>query len=80
MPVVAKCKGCEYELYDGEFKGGSGPSVPQKIIDSHHRRCPNCGRKLELPTSKDIRISPAPGVEYMGRKERESRRKYSRTT
>ncbi len=79
MPVTARCKECKHILYEGELRKSYSMimSVPKVIIDSHKGKCPYCGRKLEIPTAKDIRISPAPGVEYMGKKKHESRRKHN---
>ena len=79
MPVLARCKGCKHILYDGEFRSHTTKvaysfSVPRDIIRSHDGKCPNCERKLEMPTHKDIRMSPAPGVDYIGKRKHESRR------
>ena len=78
MPVTARCKKCRHILYEGGFKSSTSKvrfnfNVPKGIIRSHDGKCPNCERKLEMPTHKDIRMSPAPGVDYIGKRKHESR-------
>ncbi len=85
MPIIARCKGCKHILYDGPFHLRSGsrginlssPNVPRQIIKLHNGECPNCERKLEMPTAKNMRVLPAPGVDYIGKKRYESRRKHN---
>lgn len=86
MPVTARCKECKHILYEKGFRPNTSRvtysfSIPKYIIRSHFDgKCPNCGRKLEFPTAKDIRISPAPGVDYIGKKKNESRRSDNNST
>ena len=83
MPLTARCKECKHILYDGPFnikKGKRGvhlsrPNVPMQLINLHDGKCPNCGRKLEMPTWGSIKVLPAPGVDYIGRKKHESRQR-----
>lgn len=67
MPLTVKCKGCGYTLYGGSL--GIRPwetihslvsATPELIYDRHKGECPKCKRRLEMPTSKNIRISPNP--------------------
>lgn len=58
IPVVYRCKGCNYELYKFERVGQDfyGVRTPSEIKLIFGGRCPRCGRELSIPTLNDIKI------------------------
>lgn len=80
MPLTVRCKKCKHILYDGDFKPTGNKkfnifNIPEGIIKGHDEKCPKCGRKLVMPTWEDVKVSPAPGVNYIGKKRYESRQR-----
>ncbi len=58
VPVVYKCSRCGFPLYVFARVGQSsyGLPTPSEVIYMHGGRCPRCGKKLEKPDYKRVRI------------------------
>jgi len=60
LPVVYRCSSCNYVLYEFVKVGQDsyGLPTPSELMAKLGDRCPNCGKKLKIPTNNDIRVSP----------------------
>ncbi|MEM1961758.1 MAG: hypothetical protein QXY48_01575 [Sulfolobales archaeon] len=60
LPVVYRCGSCHHVLYEFLKVGQDsyGLPTPSELIAKIGDHCPNCGKKLRLPTMENIRIAP----------------------
>lgn len=60
MPVIYRCSSCNYVLYEFLKVGQDsyGLPTPSELIAKIGDSCPNCGKKLRIPTVESVRISP----------------------
>mgnify|MGYP001626141884 CR=1 FL=1 len=60
LPVIYRCSSCNYVLYEFTKVGQDsyGLPTPSELMAKLGDSCPNCGRKLKIPSNNDIRISP----------------------
>ena len=56
MPILYVCKRCGYVLYRFIKLNPAGLKTPSDVAYMLGYRCPRCGRLLEPPTLRDIKI------------------------
>ncbi len=58
MPVIYQCKSCNHILFSFERVGQDcyGVPTPMELSIKIGGKCPNCGRKLDIPKLDDILV------------------------